>query len=103
MTFLVSIYLLDLLINSYLHNLSPNRKDGVNRLIRIYFRDGYYGFAEPLEFHSVTELVEFYRTNSLQPYSPKLDITLQEPVSKYSAYEVESEGPFSRNEEVKQN
>jgi phosphoinositide-3-kinase regulatory subunit len=46
------------------------------------YRGGYFGFAEPLEFTSVIELVEFYQTHSLQPYSPKLDITLMEPVSK---------------------
>ena len=51
------------------------------------FRDGYFGFAEPLEFRSVVELVEFYRTHSLQPYSSKLDITLNEPVSKTDIYE----------------
>ena len=51
------------------------------------FHDGYFGFAEPLEFHSVVELVEFYRTHSLQPYSSKLDITLNEPVSKTDIYE----------------
>uniref|UniRef100_A0A1X7SY33 PI3K regulatory subunit p85-related inter-SH2 domain-containing protein n=1 Tax=Amphimedon queenslandica TaxID=400682 RepID=A0A1X7SY33_AMPQE len=41
------------------------------------FRDGYFGFAEPLEFRSVVEL----------PYSSKLDITLKEPVSKTDIYE----------------
>ena len=46
-------------------------------------KEGYFGFAEPLEFHSVVELVDYYRENSLQPYSPKLDITLREPVSKF--------------------
>ena len=64
------------------------------------FRDGYYGFAEPLEFCSVVELVEFYRNNSLQPYSHKLDITLQEAVSRANVYEVENEGLFGRNDEV---
>ena len=54
----------------------------MNRLIRIMSKEGYFGFAEPLEFHSVVELVDYYRENSLQPYSPKLDITLREPVSK---------------------
>jgi len=58
------------------------RKGGVNRLIRIMFRDGMYGFAEPLEFRSVVELVDFYKQNSLAPYSPKLDITLGLPVSR---------------------
>ena len=58
------------------------RKGGVNRLIRILQKDGYYGFAEPLEFESVMALVAYYRENSLAPYSPKLDITLSNPVSK---------------------
>ena len=52
------------------------RKSGVNRLIRIMHREGLYGFAEPLEFPSVIALIDYYRTNSLTPYSPKLDITL---------------------------
>ena len=76
------------------------RKDGVNRLIRIYYRDGYFGFAEPLEFSSVMALIEYYQEHSLQPYSPKLDITLMEPVSKFDSYEVESEGPHGRNGKV---
>ena len=59
-----------------------HRKSGVNRLIRIMHRDGLYGFAEPLEFQSVVELIEYYRGHSLAPYSPKLDITLIKPVSK---------------------
>lgn len=58
------------------------RKSGVNRLIRIMHRDGLYGFAEPLEFPSVIALIDYYRTNSLAPYSPKLDITLGTPVSR---------------------
>ena len=58
------------------------RKGGVNRLIRIMNRDGYYGFAEPLEFDSVVSLVEYYKGHSLAPYSPKLDITLGTPISR---------------------
>lgn len=58
------------------------RKGGVNRLIRILQKDGFYGFAEPLEFESVMALVAYYKENSLAPYSPKLDITLSNPVSK---------------------
>jgi phosphoinositide-3-kinase regulatory subunit len=58
------------------------RKGGVNRLIRIIQRDGLYGFAEPLEYRSVQELVAYYQLNSLAPYSPKLDITLKTSVSK---------------------
>ena len=58
------------------------RKGGVNRLIRILQKNGLYGFAEPLEFESVMALVAYYRENSLAPYSPKLDITLSNAVSK---------------------
>ncbi len=58
------------------------RKSGVNRLIRIMHRDGHYGFAEPLEFPSVMALIDYYRTHTLAPYSPKLDITLGIAVSK---------------------
>ena len=58
------------------------RKSGVNRLIRIMHQEGLYGFAEPLEFPSVIALIDYYRTNSLAPYSPKLDITLGMPVSR---------------------
>lgn len=76
------------------------RKDGVNRLIRIYYRDGYFGFAEPLEFSSVMALIDYYREHSLQPYSPKLDITLMEPVSKFDTYDVDSDVPHGRNGKV---
>ena len=58
------------------------RKAGVNRLIRIMHKDGLYGFAEPLEFTSVMSLVDYYKEHSLAPYSPKLDITLGQPVSR---------------------
>ena len=63
------------------------RKGGVNRLIRILQRDGLCGFAEPLEFESVVDLVAYYRENSLAPYSPKLDITLSNPISRKQAYD----------------
>lgn len=73
------------------------RKGGVNRLIRIMHRDGLYGFAEPLEFPSVIALIDYYRSHSLAPYSPKLDITLGMPVSrigwqKQVAEEAEDQG-----------
>ena len=60
----------------------PCRKGGVNRLIRIIHRDGLYGFAEPLEFSSVVDLINFYRENTMAPYSPKLDITLVKGLSR---------------------
>ncbi|KAL5486715.1 hypothetical protein EMCRGX_G019231 [Ephydatia muelleri] len=58
------------------------KKGGVNRLIRIIHRDGLYGFAEPLEFSSVVDLINFYRENTMAPYSPKLDITLVKGLSR---------------------
>lgn len=63
------------------------KKGGVNRLIRIIHKDGMYGFAEPLEFFSVVELVDYYTTHTLAPYSPKLDIVLGKPVSRYDQSE----------------
>ena len=56
------------------------------------YKDGLYGFAEPLEFHSVVELIEYYRDHSLSPYSPKLDITLVRPISRLERFEMEQEG-----------
>ena len=60
----------------------------MNRLIRIMERDGLFGFAEPLEFSSVVELIDYYREHSLAPYSPKLDIML---VRSMSRFEMEQE------------
>jgi len=76
-----------LLSTSELLSLSPlhpshNRQSGVNRLIRIMYEDGLYGFAEPLTFHSVVELIDYYREHSLYPYSPNLDTTLVRPISR---------------------
>jgi len=64
----------------------------VNRLIRIMYKDGLYGFAEPLEFHSVVELIDYYRDHSLAPYSPKLDITLVHLISRREQFEMAKEG-----------
>ena len=53
----------------------------MNRLIRIIHRDGFFGFAEPLEFTSVVELINFHTTHTLKYYSSKLDTVLKHPVS----------------------
>ena len=66
------------------------RIGGVNRLFHIMHRNGLYDFAEPLEFHSVVELIEYYREHSLASYSPKLDITLQRPLSRFKMEQEES-------------
>ncbi|KAL6104356.1 pik3r2 [Pungitius sinensis] len=59
------------------------RKGGNNKLIKIYHRDGRYGFSEPLTFLSVVELINHYRHESLAQYNVKLDTRLLFPVSKY--------------------
>ncbi|KAM4721624.1 phosphatidylinositol 3-kinase regulatory subunit gamma isoform 3-T3 [Rhinophrynus dorsalis] len=59
------------------------RKGGNNKLIKIYHRDGKYGFSDPLTFNSVVELINHYRHESLAQYNPKLDVKLLYPVSRY--------------------
>ncbi|XP_041125987.1 phosphatidylinositol 3-kinase regulatory subunit gamma isoform X1 [Polyodon spathula] len=59
------------------------RKGGNNKLIKIYHRDGQYGFSDPLTFNSVVELINHYRHESLAQYNPKLDVKLMYPVSRY--------------------
>uniref|UniRef100_A0A8C4DNM0 Phosphoinositide-3-kinase, regulatory subunit 2 (beta) n=1 Tax=Dicentrarchus labrax TaxID=13489 RepID=A0A8C4DNM0_DICLA len=59
------------------------RKGGNNKLIKIYHRDGRYGFSEPLTFLFVVELINHYRHESLAQYNAKLDTKLLYPVSKY--------------------
>lgn len=56
------------------------RKGGANRLVKIYCRDGLYGFVEPLKFPSLASLIEYYSTNSLKEYNSKMDITLLYPI-----------------------
>uniref|UniRef100_A0A8C1X2C6 Phosphatidylinositol 3-kinase regulatory subunit gamma n=1 Tax=Cyprinus carpio TaxID=7962 RepID=A0A8C1X2C6_CYPCA len=59
------------------------RKGGNNKLIKIYHRDGKYGFSDPLTFNSVVELISHYRHESLAQYNTKLDVKLMYPVSRY--------------------
>ncbi|XP_061593294.1 phosphoinositide-3-kinase, regulatory subunit 3b (gamma) [Cololabis saira] len=58
------------------------RKGGNNKLIKIYHRDGQFGFSEPLAFGSVLELIGHYRHESLAQYNTKLDVRLTFPVSR---------------------
>ncbi|KAM9138111.1 phosphatidylinositol 3-kinase regulatory subunit alpha isoform 2-T2 [Pangshura tecta] len=67
------------------------RKGGNNKLIKIFHRDGKYGFSDPLTFNSVVELINHYRTESLAQYNPKLDVKLLYPVSKYQQDQVVKE------------
>lgn len=59
------------------------RKGGNSKLIKIYHRDGRYGFSEPLTFLTVVELINHYRHESLAQYNAKLDTKLLYPISKF--------------------
>lgn len=58
------------------------RKDGHNKLIKIYHHDGKYGFSDPLTFTSVVELIWYYQHHSLVEYNATLDLMLTHPVSR---------------------
>uniref|UniRef100_A0A8C1QZF6 Phosphatidylinositol 3-kinase regulatory subunit alpha n=1 Tax=Cyprinus carpio TaxID=7962 RepID=A0A8C1QZF6_CYPCA len=60
-------------------------------LIKIFHRDGKYGFSDPLTFNSVVELINHYRHESLAQYNPKLDVKLLYPVSKHQQDQVVKE------------
>lgn len=62
--------------------VTHHRKGGNNKLIKIYHRDGRYGFSEPLSFSSVVELVAHHRHQTLQQYNTKLDVKLLFPLSR---------------------
>ena len=55
----------------------------MNKLIRILYKEGHYGFSEPLTFSSVVELINYYKTRSLASYNPKLDVKLEIPLHKF--------------------
>lgn len=59
------------------------RKDGSNRLIKIFQHGGKYFFSEPVAFPSVVDLIQYYQNKSLALYNSKLDTRLLFPVSKY--------------------
>lgn len=65
------------------HSCPYPRKGGNNKLIKVFHRDGHYGFSEPLTFCSVVDLITHYRHESLAQYNAKLDTRLLYPVSKY--------------------
>uniref|UniRef100_A0A8C1GTA1 Phosphoinositide-3-kinase, regulatory subunit 3b (gamma) n=1 Tax=Cyprinus carpio TaxID=7962 RepID=A0A8C1GTA1_CYPCA len=77
----LSIHLI--LICGPIQSLFSYRKGGNNKLIKIYHRDGKYGFSDPLTFGSVVELISHYRHESLAQYNTKLDVKLMYPVSRY--------------------
>ncbi|XP_076582110.1 phosphatidylinositol 3-kinase regulatory subunit gamma-like isoform X1 [Chaetodon auriga] len=64
------------------------RKDGSNRLIKIFHQEGKYGFSEPLAFPSMVDLIQYYQNKSLAQYNSKLDTRLLYPISRYQQQEV---------------
>lgn len=60
-----------------------SRKDGHNKLIKIYHGEGKYGFSDPLTFTSVVELIWYYQHHSLVEYNAMLDLMLTYPVSRF--------------------
>lgn len=67
------------------------RKGGANKLIKICHQDDLYGFSEPLRFTSVTELINYYRRESLAQYNHTLDVKLLYPISRFNVPECEVE------------
>lgn len=59
------------------------RKGGTNKLIKIYYKNGKYGFSEPFTFASVSDLIKHYQHVSLAQYNDTLDIKLLHPFSKF--------------------
>lgn len=57
-------------------------KDGTEKLIRIFYKNGKYGFVEPYEFDSVVALIDHYKHVSLRHYNRLLDVKLLHPVSR---------------------
>lgn len=58
------------------------RKDGMNKLIRIYHRNGGYGFSTPFNFKSVQDLINHHRTVSLEKYNEDLTVCLENPAPR---------------------
>nr|XP_061831910.1 phosphatidylinositol 3-kinase regulatory subunit gamma-like isoform X1 [Nerophis lumbriciformis] len=77
------------------------RKDGSNRLIKIFHHGGKYGFSEPLTFISVVELIQYYQDKSLAQYNSKLDTRLLFPISKYLQHVVMEVGMDAVGERLK--
>ncbi|XP_022236096.1 phosphatidylinositol 3-kinase regulatory subunit alpha-like isoform X2 [Limulus polyphemus] len=67
------------------------RKGGSNKLIKIYHKNGKFGFSEPLKFNSVVELIKYYRSVPLSQYNRTLDLKLLYPVSRFQQAEDEEE------------
>jgi phosphoinositide-3-kinase regulatory subunit alpha/beta/delta len=74
------------------------KKDGTDRVIKIFHNNGRYGFLKDGTFSSVVALINHHRTHSLKEYNPVLDIKLLYPVSRL-AYDDEYQ-QLMENKEV---
>lgn len=83
--FLCKQYTLTGSIGSFVQQLCFDfgRKDGSNRLIKIFNKGGKCGFSEPLAFPSMVDLIQYYQNRSLAQYNTKLDTRLLYPMSRY--------------------
>lgn len=55
---------------------------GANKLIRIHYRNGMYGFSQPYQFRSVLELIQYHKSATLKQYNNDLDICLKYPATR---------------------
>lgn len=62
-----------------LRSLVTCRKGGNNKLIKIFHREGKYGFSDPLTFSSVVELINHYRHEYLAQPQSHLSLSLSLP------------------------
>ncbi|PAA86450.1 hypothetical protein BOX15_Mlig020411g2, partial [Macrostomum lignano] len=83
------------------------KKDGENKLIRIYprYKTGdrvTYGFSErATEFYTVAQVINHYTYNSLREYNNNLDVLLLYPISKFAGCPAESASK-GNSEEMRQ-
>ncbi|XP_054710590.1 phosphatidylinositol 3-kinase regulatory subunit alpha-like isoform X2 [Uloborus diversus] len=77
------------------------RKDGSCKLIKIFHKNGKYGFSDPLSFSSVVELITHYQHVSLAHYNQTLDIKLMHPYSRSSSQACTSENSDSSRKALK--
>lgn len=73
------------------------RKDGSNKLIKVLYEDGKFGFAPPLTFGSMVELVQHYQHHSMAQYNRSLDTVLKYPLCRSIKGEVSSSDATCRS------
>ncbi|XP_050076133.1 uncharacterized protein LOC126563530 [Anopheles maculipalpis] len=59
------------------------KKDGTDRPIKIYHKNGKYGFTQDCTFESLVGMINEFRTTTLKEYNTILDISLLYPISRF--------------------